>query len=448
MIKKLIAFLARRERFTEGAAVLTLTTFGSYVMGLIRDRTFARTFGAGRELDLYNASFIIPDLLLMILVSSVLSAAFIPMFTGLRAQHKEDEANNLANTILHTATFAICIFAIVIAFLMPALAPMLVPGFSGAEQIELVKLSRLMLFSPVMIALSSSLGAMLVSFRRFLAYGISPILYNGGIILGALLAPKFGVYGLLAGTLFGASLHVLPRLIAIIRTPYKYKFFISLRDANFIRVIKLALPKMIGHPVEQLTFLAFTSAASLLAAGSVASVSFARNFQSVAISLFGIAFSVAIYPTLAEAAAKGDRAQFLKNFWKALKDILIFAIPAAIGLYFLSDLPIRIFLGGGKFTNENILRTAGVLSVFALSIPTESVVPLLARSFYALKNTVIPVTFSVVSLIISASFAYLRAPEIGISAIPLGFFLGSITEALLLALFLRRKLQSSLFAPK
>ena len=29
-------------------------------MGLVRDRTFARTFGAGTELDAYNAAFVLP----------------------------------------------------------------------------------------------------------------------------------------------------------------------------------------------------------------------------------------------------------------------------------------------------------------------------------------------------------------------------------------------------
>lgn len=201
------------------------------------------------------------------------------------------------------------------------------------------------------------------------------------------------------------------------------------------------IPKMIGHPVEQFTFLGFTRIATMFAAGSVTAVSFARNFQSVPVSLFGIAFSVAIFPTLAECAAKGDRENFLKNFWKVLRDILIFTIPSALGLYLLSDLPIRIFLGGGKFSDENILRTASVLSIFALSVPTESLAHLLARSFYALKNTIIPVVLSVFGLFVSISFAIYQSKSIGILAIPYGFFLGSFMEVILLAFLLRRKIK-------
>lgn len=441
MFQRLKNLLARRERFAQGAAILTVTTFLSYATGLLRDRIFAQTFGAGRELDIYNAAFVIPDLVLSILVSAALSAAFIPLFTSLRAQNENEKANELANTTLHCAVFIIVIFGAAIAVFMPWLSKLIAPGFNDAERATLISLSRLMLISPLLMAVSSSLGAMLVSFKTFLPYGISPVLYNLGIVAGALTARWFGVYGLVLGTLFGAGLHLLPRLISMPKTPFRYEFKIKLRDANFMKMVKLALPKMIGHPVEQLNFLAFTRIATTLVAGSVTAVSFARNFQSVPIALFGIAFAVAIYPTLSECAGKRDRENFLKNFKKALRDILIFTVPCAIGLYFLSDLPIRIFLGGGRFSDENILRTASVLSIFALSIPTESVVSLLARAFYSLKNTIIPVVFSVLNLTISVAFAFYKSKTIGIIAIPYGFFLGSAVEVLFLSIILKRKLK-------
>lgn len=448
MLQKIKSVLFRRERFSEGAAVLSILTFFSYVTGLLRDRIFAQTFGAGRELDLYNASFIIPDLLLTILVTSALSAAFIPIFTSLFAKGERDKAFELANSVLHSAFFAILLIGGIAAIFMPNLAGLIAPGFTETERETLISLSRLMLISPLIMAISSGLGAMLVSFKSFLAYGFSPILYNCGIIAGTFTIPWLGIYGLAAGTIFGALLHLLPRFFGISASPFRYKFFaIKWRDANFIQMIKLMLPKIIGHPVEQLTFLGFTRAATLLAAGSVAAVSFARNFQSVPVSLFGIAFSVAIFPILAECAGKGDRENYLKNFWKALKNILIFTIPSAIGLYLLSDLPIRIFLAGGKFSDENIMRTASVLAVFAFSIPTESLKHLLARSFYALKNTIIPVLISVLGLTISVSFAFYKSKTVGILAIPYGFFLGSFSEVVCMGFILYYKIRSTLKTP-
>ena len=44
----------------QGALLLSVLTFVSDAMGLVRDRVFARTFGAGPELDAYNAAFVLP----------------------------------------------------------------------------------------------------------------------------------------------------------------------------------------------------------------------------------------------------------------------------------------------------------------------------------------------------------------------------------------------------
>ncbi len=63
----------------QGALLLSLLSFGGYAMGLLRDRTFARTYGLGIELDAYNAAFVLPELLLDVLVASGLTAPSVPV---------------------------------------------------------------------------------------------------------------------------------------------------------------------------------------------------------------------------------------------------------------------------------------------------------------------------------------------------------------------------------
>ena len=68
----------------QGAILLSILTFASYFAGLLRYRLFARTYGAGAELDAYNAAFVLPELALDVLVASGLTAPFVPVFTSLR----------------------------------------------------------------------------------------------------------------------------------------------------------------------------------------------------------------------------------------------------------------------------------------------------------------------------------------------------------------------------
>ena len=75
--------------FPRGAVVLSVLSLGYFAMGLIRNRVFANTFGAGAELDAYNAAFRIPEIALDVLVAAGLTAPFVPIFTSLR---RTDEA--------------------------------------------------------------------------------------------------------------------------------------------------------------------------------------------------------------------------------------------------------------------------------------------------------------------------------------------------------------------
>ena len=47
-------------------------------MGIVRNRVFANTYGAGAELDAYNAAFRIPEIALDVLVAAGLTAPFVP----------------------------------------------------------------------------------------------------------------------------------------------------------------------------------------------------------------------------------------------------------------------------------------------------------------------------------------------------------------------------------
>lgn len=426
------------QKYFQGAAILAVTSFLSYILGLVRDRLFASTFGAGIELDTYNAAFIIPDLLLNIFVAGALQAAFLPIFTSVFQKKGEKEAFRLANIVLNSALLAMIVLGGVAMICMPPLSPLVAPGWNDMEQkILFVKLSRLLLISPLVFAISNTFGAVLMSRRNYFWYGMSPVLYNLGIITGTFfLSPYLGITGVVLGTIFGSFLHLGIRLIGMKRLHFAYQYVWNFKDEAFQKIIKLMLPKMFGHPAEQLSFWAFTGIASTLAAGSVTMISFARNFMSVPVSLFGIAFATASFPILASAASDEHYEAFVSHFWKSLKKILLITIPSALVLGIFGKIFVNIFLGGGKFSPDAVATTAMVLAIFSLSIPFESVSHLFARSFYALKNTLLPVIFSLLGLIIAVGFAYFTKNSFGITALPLGFFAGSVVKIILSSVFL------------
>ena len=423
-----------------GAAILTATTFASYVLGLLRDRLLAQTFGAGRELDIFNAAFIIPDLLLNIFISGALAAAFIPVFTQLISQKNEKEAFETANSIISSGIIVLLALGSLIFIFADYFAIIVAPGFDEAGRETLVKTMRLLLLSPLIFTFSNALGGMLIGYKSFFAYGLSPVFYNFGIIGGIFLSPFLGIFGPVLGTLAGALLHLGVRIAGILKHNFRYRFAVNFKNQSFRQIIRLMIPKMIGQPTEQLNFWIFAVIASSLSAGSIAILNLARNFQSVPVSLFGIAFSLAAFPALSQAAGKKNKEDYLKILFKTLKNILLFTVLSALFIYLFGEFFIRLFFGGGKFSEQNIRLTAQTLAVFSLAIPTEGAIHLLARSFYSLKNTLTPVLISVAGLIIAAFAGWTLTPNFGLSALPFAFFLGSFSEVILLSILLKRKI--------
>ena len=416
-----------------GALLLATLTLLTYATGLLRDRLFARTFGLGVELDTYNAAFVLPELTLDVLIAGGLTAPFVPIYLGLR--HEEARAaERFGQTILTLAVVVMGLAAAVLFVFARETAAFIAPGF-GPEQRDLyADLFRVMLITPIVFAASIAVGEILVAEGRFLFYGLAPLLYNAGLVLGTLtLSDRLGIFGPAVGAVVGSLLHLAIRVLGIARTGFRLRVRFEVRTRAVGEFVRLMLPKMASHPVEPVTFLYFTSLASTIGAGAVSAVSFARNFQSLPVSLIGIAFSLAAFPVLAGAWADADRGRFLALVRRNALTIGALSAAAAVGLWLLGGFAIRLFLGGEAFGEADVATTTLVLSAFALSVPFESLVYLLSRAIYATRNTLLAVLANLGGFVATVVAGAALAPQLGITAIPIAFTIGSAVKVVLLA---------------
>lgn len=413
-----------------------MLTFGGYLMGLVRDRIFARTFGAGAELDAYNAAFVLPELALDVFVAAGLVAPFVPVFVTLRAEAAE-QARAFGQTILTLAVVVMAVLCVILFAFAPQTVALIAPGFDADQQAMYVNLFRIMCFTPVIFAASIVLGEILVAEGRFFAYGLAPLLYNGGIVVGTLLfAGTLGIYAAAIGAVGGALAHLGVRLVGIFRTRFRPRPSFALRAKGVGEFIRLMIPKMLSHPIEPLTFMYFTALASTLTPGSVSSVSFARNFQSVPVSLIGASFAIAAFPVMSTAVAAGDRRRFSRVFGINLVLIAVLTTGAAIGLFLVGGTAIRVLLGGGAFEEDDIIRTTSILAIFALSVPFESLSHLLARAIYATHNTIMPTIASLTGFVVIVIAGQTLSPSIGLAAIPAAFVVGMAVKLAILGVAL------------
>jgi len=459
MLRRLLNSQSRT--IPSAAFILGIAALSSRFLGLLRDRILAGKFGAGDELDMYYAAFRIPDLVFSILIMGAISSALIPVFTQYLAKDK-DEAWKLVNGFLNLAILMLVVIAGILVIFTPWIIPAVAPGFEGAKRDITITLTRIMFLSPILFGLGSIFGAVLQSFKRFLIFSLAAPMYNIGIIIGVLyFTPIWGVYGLAWAVVLGAVLHLLIQIPSVIMAGFRYQWILGIYHKGVRKILKLMIPRTVGLAAYQVNLIVITAIASTLVAGSVAVFNFANNLQYVPVGIFGISFATAAFPSLSHAFAQKKKVELFKHFNSTLRAILFLVIPVSVLIYLLRAQIVRVILGTGQFGWTETRLVAACLGLFSLSIFAQSLIPLLARTFYAMQNTRTPVIISVISIIFniflsfflvmllktsiafSSFWAYiLRIEDLSkmeIIGLPLAFSLASIINLLLLILALKKE---------
>ena len=171
-------------------------------------------------------------------------------------------------------------------------------------------------------------------------------------------------------------------------------------------VLVLSVPRTGALAAGQISLMALVALASTLAAGSVAIFSFAYNLQAVPLTIIGVSYSVAAFPTLARLFAAGERKDFLAHIEQALRHIAFWAIPATVLVIVLRAQLVRVILGAGVFDWSATRLTAAALALFVLSLFAQSAVLIIMRAYYAAGSTKKPLLLAILSVAVSVGSAY------------------------------------------
>lgn len=425
---------------TAAAIIVGGASLASRLVGVLRDRALASTFGAGHELDAYYAAFRVPDTLYNLIILGALSAGFIPVFAEYLETKTKGEAWQLAEQVLSVVAATMAILCALLAMFAPIIVPLTVPGFSPELVETTVRLSRIMFLSPLLLGLSAVLGGILQATRRIIAFALAPVFYNVGIIFGALvLAPRMGIEGVAWGVIIGAFLHFMVQASVALKLGLRRLPLPSLRHSGVRRILALMAPRTAGLAVSQLNLVVLLGIASTLSAGSVAVFNLANNLQSFPVGVFAISYAVAAFPLLSRSASVKDRNSFVEILGSSARKITFLILPVTAVFYLLRAQIVRLALGAGVFSWEDTIRTATVLGIFTASLLGQALVPLYARAFYALQNTRTPFWISVVSEVVNIGMALLLFTQFGVAGLAIAFSCATYVNLLLLCWQLRRQ---------
>jgi putative peptidoglycan lipid II flippase len=447
MFKRIKKVFISENSIRGASLILMVTLAASNVLGVIRDHFLAQKIPTDR-LDIYYAAFRFPDLIFNVLILGSIAAAFVPVYSKYIKEKGDKEANEMAQATISVGILVVSVALVIMFFLMGGLIELLVPNFSPQKKMETVEMARWLLASPFIFTLSYFFGGILNARKRFLAYSIAPLFYNLAIITGVVLfADKLGVKGVIIGVISGAFLHMLIQLPSVLQVGLKPALRFDFTNPGVKRVIKLMIPRAIGLGSNQILLFAFTCFASYVP-GAIAIYNLTDNIQTVPSVIFGSSLATAAFPTLSGLSlnVEKEKDRFASVFIRSIRAALFFLIPSTAVIFVLRAQIIRLILGYGFFGWADTKAASAALGFFALSVVAQGIIPIIARSFYAIHDTRTPMKISIVSIIVSIVFGYIFSRQLtlfdsSVAGLALAFSIGSWVNLILLVYYISGKIK-------
>jgi putative peptidoglycan lipid II flippase len=415
--------------------------FISRLLGFVRVFAITSTTHDPATLDPFFQAFRVPDLIFQLVAAGALSSALIPTIATLLAAGEESRAWRVVSAVTNLMLIALAVLAGTLLVFAPQAVQAITPGFTGDRLAQTVELTRIMLLSPILLALGSVATSVLNARGRFAASVMAPIIYNLAIIAGAIfLAGPFGLRGLAIGVVLGSACHLAIQLRPLFAgAGFRYTPTLARDDPETTRTVLLLVPRAIGLGGAQLQLVAATAIGSLLAAGAITAFSVAFAVFQIPIGVIGLPLGIVALPTLSAQVASGAIDEFVDLVGRTFR-LMAFVMFPLMFLGIVAAGPIMTVLFGlGRTPPDQLDRYAAVLAAFLVALPSETAIVVLARAFYAMRDTRTPVAAALVAVVVSVAISIVVAPILGAPGLALGIAIASWVEAAALAMLLSRR---------
>jgi putative peptidoglycan lipid II flippase len=431
----------------------------SRVLGLVREQILAYLFPARTGLDAFYAAFRIPNLLRDMFGEGALSKAFVATFSEIEKKEGREAAHRLGSLVLNALLLVVGALTLVGIVYADVIVDAVLPGagfdsalspeesFGFATKRDLtVGLTRVMFPFILLVTVAALIMGILNAQGRFFVPALASAFFNVGSVtvglLGYYLAPRFGYHptlGMAVGVLAGGALQLLGQIPTLARAGYRYRPVVSFRDPWLHRVARLFGPGAVVASTVQVNVLVNQIFASR-GEGWLSWITQSFRILHLPIGLVGVAISVATLPALSRAIAASDHAGFRDTFSHATRLVLLFMVPATVGLIVLAIPIVRLIFEQGRFGPEDTVAVAGALRCYAVGLISFAAVKIVTDGFYAIQDVRAPLVVSLVSMGANAVLNWLFVVELGLDHRGLALATsGTMTVSLVLLWLLFRR---------
>ncbi len=420
-------------------------TFISRIMGLVRDVVMAFHFGSQSGIDAFFVAFRIPNFLRRLFAEGAFSQAFVPVLVACKEQQSHAAARVLVARVVGTLGVMLVALTVLAILASPLVASLFAPGFRGQpEQMKLVA-SMLQITFPYLplISLTALTSAVLNSYGRFAVPAVTPVLLNVSLIVATLVMAGWfenPVMALAWGVLIAGVAQLLFQLPFVQAVGMLSWPVWSWRDSHVRRILALMVPALVGVSVGQINLLLDTVLASFLQTGSISWLYYANRLLEFPLGVFGVAIATVVLPSLSREQASGRPQLFSATLDRALRQVLVLGLPAAVALYLLAGPLIATLFHYGSMRVHDLDMTASALRPYAVGLPFLMLIKVLAPGFYACQDTRTPMRIALVAMVANMFLNLLLIGPLHHAGLALATALSALLNAVLLVRGLLRKL--------
>jgi len=368
------------------------SVLASRFLGFFREWTVAHQIGSNATTDAYYAAFTLPDFLNYLVAGGALSLTFIPVFTKYASAGREEEGWQVFSTVATFMGLVLIVLVIAAEIYAHELVRAIAPGFHGKERDLLVFLTRVMLPAQICFYVGGILAAVQYARGQFLVPSLAPIIYNTAIILGGfLLAPRIGIAGFAVGVVAGALAgNFLLQIYGARRAGARYRPRLDLRHPGFLLFLKLTVPIMLALSLSFTDDWIIRWFGSYLEPASITWLSYAKTLMRVPLGVVGQAIGVASFPVLAQLYSEKKYDELNRLLNHMLKAMMLLLVPIAALTMAQSSAIVHLVFSHTRLTETDLEATAHTLIFFSLGLAAWGAQNLLARGFYATRDTITP----------------------------------------------------------
>jgi len=395
------------------ALLLSLMIILTSFSGFLRYRVLAGYFNK-EQLDIFFASFRIPDLIFEILITGALTTTFIPIY--LRYKNNKTELSENISSIINFILLLLTVFILVTAFFIDKLIPAMTPGYSLEKTKMIIDYSRLLLIGQLpFFVLGNFLTGIGQANKIFFLSAVAPILYNLSIILTTVFFYQtFFLAAPIWGVIIGSIILFTIQIPLLFYSDFSYQLVLK-KTKGLVDFLRLVIPRTFTIIVAQIDATIDLTLATLLGGGAYTVFYLAQHLQLLPVSVIGIALGQASLPYLTEIYQAKKIEEFKKIITDSLLNLFFLTIPLAFFFIFARTPLIRLFFGGQKFDWEATVQTAITLSYFSIGLPFHAVYYLITRCFYAIMDSRTPFFVGFFSILVNTCLSllfifYLKLP--------------------------------------